>query len=141
MGLPFLMTSFALFFFNWYPSKVFVGDTYTYFAGMAFAVVGILGHFSKTLMILFLPQILNFVLSLPQLFGLIPCPRHRLPRLDEKSGKLHYSPNQTLINAWLYLFGDMKENVVCMWLLAFQVLCGIGAFWLRYHLSAYFYDV
>ena len=143
---------------------MFVGDTYTYFAGMAFAVVGILGHFSKTLMILFLPQILNFVLSLPQLFGLIPCPRHRLPRyvracsegevltgarprsprrcrLDEKSGKLHYSPNQTLINAWLYLFGDMKENVVCMWLLAFQVLCGIGAFWLRYHLSAYFYDV
>jgi hypothetical protein len=28
-----------------YPSSVFVGDTYTYFAGMALAVVGILGHF------------------------------------------------------------------------------------------------
>lgn len=28
-----------------YPSAVFVGDTYTYFAGMAMAVVGILGHF------------------------------------------------------------------------------------------------
>lgn len=28
-----------------YPSSVFVGDTYTYFAGMAMAVVGILGHF------------------------------------------------------------------------------------------------
>jgi len=25
---------------NRYPSKVFVGDTYTYFAGMALAVVG-----------------------------------------------------------------------------------------------------
>ncbi|KAL6565738.1 hypothetical protein OROHE_004793 [Orobanche hederae] len=28
-----------------YPSSVFVGDTYTYFAGMTMAVVGILGHF------------------------------------------------------------------------------------------------
>ena len=28
-----------------YPSSVFVGDTYTYFAGMSLAVVGILGHF------------------------------------------------------------------------------------------------
>jgi len=43
--LPFLTTSLALLAFNWYPSIVFVGDTYTYFAGMALAVVGILGHF------------------------------------------------------------------------------------------------
>ena len=28
-----------------YPSSVFVGDTYTVFAGMTMAVVGILGHF------------------------------------------------------------------------------------------------
>ena len=34
---------------NWYPSTVFVGDTFCYFAGMTFAVVGIHGHFSKTL--------------------------------------------------------------------------------------------
>lgn len=32
-------------FFHRYPSSVFVGDTYTYFAGMAMAVAGILGHF------------------------------------------------------------------------------------------------
>ncbi|CAJ0927355.1 21283_t:CDS:2 [Entrophospora sp. SA101] len=37
-----------------YPSKVFVGDTFCYFAGMSFAVVGILGHFK--------------------------CPRHRMPK-------------------------------------------------------------
>uniref|UniRef100_A0ACD5YCK0 Uncharacterized protein n=2 Tax=Avena sativa TaxID=4498 RepID=A0ACD5YCK0_AVESA len=43
--LPFLTTSLALLGFNWYPSSVFVGDTYTYFAGMTLAVVGILGHF------------------------------------------------------------------------------------------------
>ncbi|VDP50681.1 unnamed protein product [Soboliphyme baturini] len=47
---------------------------------MTFAVVGILGHFSKTLLLFFIPQILNFLYSLPQLFRIVPCPRHRLPR-------------------------------------------------------------
>jgi UDP-N-acetylglucosamine--dolichyl-phosphate N-acetylglucosaminephosphotransferase len=49
-----------------YPSLVFVGDSYTYFAGMTLAVAGIEGHFSKTLMMFFIPQLLNFTLSLPQ---------------------------------------------------------------------------
>lgn len=39
-----------------YPSDVFVGDTFTYFAGMVFAVAGIMGHFSETLLLFFLPQ-------------------------------------------------------------------------------------
>ena len=65
-----------------YPSKVFVGDTFCYFAGMTFAALGILGHFSKTMLMFFIPQIFNFVLSVPQLFHFIPCPRHRLPRFN-----------------------------------------------------------
>ena len=47
---------------------------------MAFSVVGIQAHFTKTLLLFFLPQIFNFILSCPQLFGLVPCPRHRVPR-------------------------------------------------------------
>ena len=62
------------------PAEVFVGDTYCYFAGMTFAVIGILGHFSKTMLLFFIPQIINFLLSVPQLFKFIPCPRHRLPK-------------------------------------------------------------
>jgi len=90
-----------------FPSRVFVGDSFTYMAGMTLGAVGTLGHFTKvsllwhslaltwvlqTLMLFFMPQLLNFALSLPQLFGLprfmhrwIPvefrtCPRHRLPQ-------------------------------------------------------------
>jgi len=66
-----------------YPAEIFVGDTYCYFAGMTFAVVGIIGHFSKTMLLFFIPQIINFLLSVPQLFHFIPCPRHRLPRYVE----------------------------------------------------------
>ena len=43
-----------------YPAQVFVGDTFCYFSGMAFAVVAIQGHFSKTLLLLLLPQLANF---------------------------------------------------------------------------------
>lgn len=42
--------------FFWSPAQVFVGDTFTYFAGMALAVAGILGHFSETLLMFFVPQ-------------------------------------------------------------------------------------
>lgn len=78
--IPFIFCTLPLFIYNKYPSRVFVGDTFCYFAGMTFAVVGILGHFSKFLLLFFIPQIFNFLLSVPQLFKFIPCPRHRLPR-------------------------------------------------------------
>ena len=55
--VPFLGCSIALMQHNWFPARVFVGDTYCYFAGMTFAVAGILGHNSKTLLLFFVPQI------------------------------------------------------------------------------------
>lgn len=88
--LPFLGVSLALLWYNWWPARVFVGDTYCYFAGMTFATIAILGHFSKTLLLFFIPQIFNFLLSAPQLFHIIPCPRHRLPKL-QSNGKLEAS--------------------------------------------------
>ena len=89
--LPFIGVSMALLMHNWYPAKVFVGDTYCYFAGMVFAVVAILGHFSKTLMLLLVPQAFNFVYSAPQIFHIVPCPRHRLPHFNARTGLLEPS--------------------------------------------------
>uniref|UniRef100_A0A8C8YQD3 UDP-N-acetylglucosamine--dolichyl-phosphate N-acetylglucosaminephosphotransferase n=1 Tax=Prolemur simus TaxID=1328070 RepID=A0A8C8YQD3_PROSS len=89
--IPFFFTTLGLLYHNWYPSRVFVGDTFCYFAGMTFAVVGILGHFSKTMLLFFMPQVFNFLYSLPQLLHIIPCPRHRVPRLNIKTGKLEMS--------------------------------------------------
>jgi UDP-N-acetylglucosamine--dolichyl-phosphate N-acetylglucosaminephosphotransferase len=89
--LPFIGVSMALLMHNWYPAKVFVGDTYCYFSGMVFAVVAILGHFSKTLMLLLIPQAFNFIYSAPQLFHIVPCPRHRLPHFNARTGLLEPS--------------------------------------------------
>ncbi|CAN1127946.1 UDP-N-acetylglucosamine--dolichyl-phosphate N-acetylglucosaminephosphotransferase [Linum perenne] len=166
---PLLATSLALLSFNWYPSSVFVGDTYTYFAGMTMAVVGILGHYSsyvqphamwrlvtlsafsfqtlryimrhtlsETLLIFFLPQVINFLLSLPQLAGIVPCPRHRLPRFDPKTGLLTGTKDGTLVNLYLRIFGKKTENSLCAHLLLVQAVgCGF-CFVLRYLLTGWY---
>eukprot|EP00958_Prasinococcus_capsulatus_P002761 scaffold237_cov421-Prasinococcus_capsulatus_cf.AAC.2 len=118
--IPLLGSCLGLLKHNWFPSRVFVGDTFTYFAGMTFAVAGILGHFSETLLLFFLPQVINFVYSIPQLFKYIlashcdrlacegilrlaalfpgfPCPRHRLPKCDPKTQLLYPSDCE---NGW-----------------------------------------
>ncbi|XP_045812386.1 UDP-N-acetylglucosamine--dolichyl-phosphate N-acetylglucosaminephosphotransferase-like [Trifolium pratense] len=135
---PLLATSLALFSYNWYPASVFVGDTYTFFAGMTMAVAGISGHFSETLLIFFLPQVLNFLLSLPQLSGYIPCPRHRLPRFDDQTGLLTGTNDGTLVNFFLRNLGPKSEKSLCIYLLVFQgIACGFG-FLLRHFLAGWY---
>lgn len=89
--LPLAGVCIGLLAWNRYPSRVFVGDTFCYFAGMVFSTVGILGHFSKTVLLFFTPQIFNFLLSCPQLFGLVPNPRHRVPRFHPSTNALYPS--------------------------------------------------
>lgn len=99
-----MWVSLSLFKFNKFPSEVFIGDTYCYFAGMTLAVSGILGHYSKTLLLFFIPQILNFLISFPQLIGIVVCPRHRLPKFNPKTMKLEgVKSNWTLINVVLHV--------------------------------------
>lgn len=146
--LPFMSSSLALLFHNWYPAQVFVGDSYTYTAGMSFAVIAILGKISKTVMLFFIPQFINYFMSVPQIIGLLPCPRHRLPQYIAKTDKMHFSTyemngkkymNLTLINLCLKVFGDMNEQTLCIVLLLLQALSSMVAFFIRYHLSQLFY--
>lgn len=89
--LPFCGCCLGLLTWNKFPARVFVGDTFCYFAGQVLACAGVLGHFSKTLLLFFVPQLINFALSLPQLFGLVPCPRHRVPNVNLNTMALHPS--------------------------------------------------
>mmetsp|Transcript_4022 Transcript_4022/g.8699 ORF Transcript_4022/g.8699 Transcript_4022/m.8699 type:complete len:199 (-) Transcript_4022:31-627(-) len=138
---PFVGSTLGLLRHNWYPSRVFVGDTFCYYAGMCFAVVGILGHFSKTLLLFFIPQLINFIYSLPQLFHIIPCPRHRLARYDKETGLLHgVKSHMNLLNLTLLILGPMTERSLCIVLMVFQGLCcGLG-FFIRYWVAAQVYS-
>lgn len=163
--LSFVGVTLALVKHNWYPASVFVGDTYCYFAGMTFAVVGILGHFSKTLLLFFIPQVLNFIWSIPQLFKIVPCPRHRLPSFNSESGLMEPSTfkcksfeyrwlkcltwkdrdctevaNMTVINLTLQILGPLSERNLCIVLLFVQMsCCGLGLYF-RYNLAQVFFD-
>lgn len=124
MMLPLLAVTLGLLYHNWYPSRVFVGDTFCNFSGMAIAMASILGHYSLTLLLLFLPQLINFIYSLPQLFGIIACPRHRLPTFDRESGKLvAVKSHMNLVNLTLWICGPMTESTLCIVLLIFQTVC------------------
>lgn len=140
---PFFAATVSLLEQNWYPSAVFVGDSYTYFAGMTLAVAGILGHFSETLLLFCLPQVVNFLYSIPQLFKVVPCPRHRLPRFETQTGLLSPSKatetryNMNLVTLFLRVFGKTTERKLCLRLLAFQVACVVFTFAARYVFIAF----
>lgn len=110
-----MLHSYVIKCFCRYPARVFVGDTFCYLSGMTFAVVGILGHFSKTTLLFFIPQIFNFLYSLPQLFHLVPCPRHRMPtytsktdRLIASTFKIHISECNKIGKMIIYIFKTLK---------------------------------
>lgn len=126
-------SSIPIYYFNKYPAQVFVGDTYCYFGGMVLSCVAILTHTTRTLFLLMGIQIINFLISLPQLFGIIKCPRHRMPDFDGvylTCSKIHFGKNKivnlTILNCILYLIGPMKENKLCDLMKHIQIIwCSI----------------
>lgn len=53
----------AFLYFNWYPAKVFPGDTMTYTVGALIACVAILGDIQKIAVVLFIPYFVDFLLQ------------------------------------------------------------------------------
>lgn len=141
--IPFVATTFGLMWHNWFPAKVFIGDIYPYYAGMTFAASAILGHYSKSLLLLLIPQVINFLYSAPQLFHFVPIPRHRLPRINLKTELLEPSTvapndpraNMTLLCLALQIFGPLHERTLCTLLIGFQMICSIIGLSLRYILA------
>lgn len=124
MIIPLLAVTLGLLRHNWYPSRVFVGDTFCYFSGMSFAMASILGHYSLTLLLFFVPQVINFLYSFPQLIGIVPCPRHRLPSFNKDTGKLNaVKSHMNLVNLTLWICGPMTEQQLCIVLLVLQAIC------------------
>lgn len=133
--IPFILicSSFPLYWYNKCPARVFVGDNYCYFAGMVLSCVAILTHTTRTLFLLMGIQVINFAISLPQLFGMIKCPRHRMPDFDgvnvicsvvkHNEYQIH---NLTILNVILNIIGPMKEIDLCDLMISLQMLwCGI----------------
>lgn len=130
--IPFIFTTYGLLFWNWFPSKIFVGDTFTLTAGAVIAVAGILSHSVEMTLLFMFPELINFAISFIQLIGIVKCPRHRLPSFDPQTKKLVGKKNNlNLVNYWLILFGPKNEERLCVELLIFQIICCLGALGVR----------
>ena len=116
--ISFIGVCVALLWYNFYPAKVFVGDSWCYMSGMFFVAVA--QHETESLAIMMLPQIINTLQSLPELTGYCECPRHRMPKYDENQDKLVTSGHVTLINVILRIYGPMHEKTLCIVLLVIQ---------------------
>ncbi|MDD1775845.1 MAG: hypothetical protein LUP94_00660 [Candidatus Methanomethylicus sp.] len=64
IGLVTLATLVAFLIFNWYPSKIFPGNAFTYMMGAVIACMAILGNVEKLAIILFIPYVIDFILPL-----------------------------------------------------------------------------
>jgi len=64
MGGILISALLAFLIFNWYPSKVFPGNSFTYLVGSMIAVLAILGNVEKLALFLFIPYYLDFLLPL-----------------------------------------------------------------------------
>eukprot|EP00915_Cephaloidophora_sp_WS-2016_P007902 GHVH01010923.1.p1 GENE.GHVH01010923.1~~GHVH01010923.1.p1 ORF type:complete len:397 (+),score=23.47 GHVH01010923.1:111-1301(+) len=128
MLVLFILISFPLFTRNYFPAAVFVGNSYTTFSGVFFASLAFLGHQNRILIPLFSLQLINALISIPQLLRIVPCPRHRVPisTVIEKTGEVVMvsSKNLTLINVVLEIFGPLTEKCLVNVLLSMQVLAG-----------------
>ena len=74
----------------------------------------------------------------PQLLKIVPCPRHRLPKLDPASGILLPTDNYNLVTGFLRWFGPCSELQLTVRLMAFQGACAVFTFALRHALTGWY---
>eukprot|EP00703_Trepomonas_sp_PC1_P001979 JAP94627.1 UDP-N-acetylglucosamine-dolichyl-phosphate N-acetylglucosaminephosphotransferase [Trepomonas sp. PC1] len=125
VSIFFISASLALFKFNKFPAKVFVGDVYTYLAGCCYVISAVCGNYLIVSGFLYFMQMINFIISIPQLVGWVPCPRHRLLAFHKEDGKLYgKTENWNVINQYVLriIKGGLKEDQLLKHLLTIQTV-------------------
>ncbi|EJW05053.1 hypothetical protein EDEG_00834, partial [Edhazardia aedis USNM 41457] len=117
-------SSLPLYYYNKYPAIALLGNTFPYYNGILIACTSILTKSQSTIFGFFGLQLLNFTISLPQITGLVFCPRHRMPGyknnflvpslITQNNTKkcffdLNGYPNLTILN-FILMHRRMKEN-------------------------------
>ena len=129
IGIATLGTLAVVFFYSWYPAKVFIGDLGTLTIGSLTATMVILGNFELAGAILILPYIWD---------GLIKI-KHGLPSEGwwgiYREGKL-YCPEDGPIGLCQWMmkaFGGLSERGLVLRLIALETVLGVIAvlFYLR----------
>jgi len=118
--------------FNWFPSKIFPGDTLTYSIGALIASIAILGNMEKIAVLLFTPYIVDLLLFLrtkkdgiknPEAFG--------IPKKDN-SLEMPYKKIYDCTHFAIWFLSKIKRKVyerdVVIFLLLIEVILSIIGF-------------
>ncbi|HIH37837.1 glycosyl transferase family 4 [Candidatus Woesearchaeota archaeon] len=111
----------AFILFNWYPAKIFPGDTLNYMVGAMIAIIAILGNVEKAALILFIPYIIEFFLKAKGRF------KHETFGKPEKDGTIRrpYKKVYSLTHFFMVLSskgGKGREQTVVLSCFAVELL-------------------
>lgn len=117
----------AFLYFNWYPAKIFPGDTTTYSVGALAACIAILGDMEKLAIILFLPYALDFVMQARCGFRMEAFARVNEDGSLEKPYKGIFHITHLAIIMLRLLKGKVYEREVVQLLIAIEIAIAITA--------------
>jgi len=93
--------------YNWYPAKIFPGDTLTYSVGALIACVAILGNMERIAVILFIPFILDCILPLRKRFKV-----EAFAKVNEDGSlDMPYNRIYDLTHFAIFVLRNMKKRV------------------------------
>ncbi|BFI73023.1 phospho-N-acetylmuramoyl-pentapeptide-transferase [Nanoarchaeota archaeon] len=126
-----IFSIFAFLIFNWYPAKVFPGNSFTYGIGTLFGTLVILGNIEQFGLIIFLLYILELLLFVRGLLNHVYKENFGIPNekneLKEPYNKI-YSVTHLSIKLNRKLFKKATEKSVVLTILFFQIILTIIAF-------------
>ena len=115
----------AFFVYNWYPAKVFPGDTMTYPIGAFIAICAVLGRVEKFALILFIPYFLDFILPLRKKMKVEAFAKVN----PDGSFELPYTKIYDTTHLVIYILQKFKKKVyerdVVLFILGFELLIAI----------------
>ncbi len=116
-------------YFNWYPAKVFPGDSLTYSLGALIACIAIVGDMEKMAVVIFLPYAIDFVLQAAGGFN-----KEAFARVNEDGSLAKpYEGIYHLTHLAIEVLGRIKQKVYERDVVLFVLGIEMAAVWLGFY--------
>ncbi|NPA74676.1 MAG: hypothetical protein GXO25_01170 [Euryarchaeota archaeon] len=123
-----LFSLLSMLLFNWYPSKILLGNVGSFSIGAVLGIIPLIGHFEIVLPIVFLPHVIEVLLQIKytrkykyDVFG----------NVDE-NGIIHNKYGLKSIIHWIISWGNMTEKKITLAMLGIEALLCAVAFGVWY---------
>lgn len=119
----------AFLYFNWFPAKIFPGDSLTLMMGAGLAAIVIIGNMEKIGLMLISLYFVEFLFKAKHFF------QAESFGIPQKNGTLKPNPKGGSLTHWVMRRGNFSEKQVVLIILGMQVvvsLATIGFFYLNY---------